>query len=54
MAPLFQMALANKNVSVLLGAQWGDEGKGKIIDYLIENHKVCRKITFRTMQALVD
>uniref|UniRef100_A0A8R1IJ01 Adenylosuccinate synthetase n=2 Tax=Caenorhabditis japonica TaxID=281687 RepID=A0A8R1IJ01_CAEJA len=29
-----------KNVSVLLGAQWGDEGKGKIIDYLIENHKI--------------
>ncbi|CAI4223199.1 unnamed protein product [Auanema sp. JU1783] len=27
-------------VSVLLGAQWGDEGKGKIIDYLIENYKV--------------
>ncbi|VDO43683.1 unnamed protein product [Heligmosomoides polygyrus] len=25
-------------VSVLLGAQWGDEGKGKIIDYLIENN----------------
>ncbi|KHJ80342.1 putative adenylosuccinate synthase [Oesophagostomum dentatum] len=27
-------------VSVLLGAQWGDEGKGKIIDYLIENYDV--------------
>ncbi|KAK6043230.1 hypothetical protein COOONC_19266, partial [Cooperia oncophora] len=25
-------------VSVLLGAQWGDEGKGKVIDYLIENN----------------
>ncbi|VDO41319.1 unnamed protein product [Haemonchus placei] len=27
-------------VSVLLGAQWGDEGKGKVIDYLIENNDV--------------
>ncbi|EGT43681.1 hypothetical protein CAEBREN_17239 [Caenorhabditis brenneri] len=34
------MTSSNKNVSVLLGAQWGDEGKGKIIDYLIENHKI--------------
>jgi len=25
---------------VLLGAQWGDEGKGKVIDYLINNDKV--------------
>ncbi|CAB3396803.1 unnamed protein product [Caenorhabditis bovis] len=34
------MSGASKNVSVLLGAQWGDEGKGKIIDYLIERHGV--------------
>lgn len=27
-------------VTVLLGAQWGDEGKGKIIDYLIFKDKV--------------
>jgi adenylosuccinate synthase len=27
-------------VTVLLGAQWGDEGKGKIIDFLINNEKV--------------
>ncbi|KAK6758899.1 hypothetical protein RB195_016246 [Necator americanus] len=32
-------------VSVLLGAQWGDEGKGKIIDYLIEKNDV--KVTAR-------
>ncbi|VDM37890.1 unnamed protein product [Toxocara canis] len=29
-------------VTVLLGAQWGDEGKGKIIDYLISKNKVSR------------
>lgn len=27
-------------VTVLLGAQWGDEGKGKIVDYLIAKDKV--------------
>ncbi|CAI5453175.1 unnamed protein product [Caenorhabditis angaria] len=36
----FRMASKNANVSVLLGAQWGDEGKGKIIDYLIEKHGI--------------
>ena len=24
---------------VVIGAQWGDEGKGKIVDYLAENAK---------------
>lgn len=27
-------------VTVLLGAQWGDEGKGKIVDYLIAKDEV--------------
>ncbi|KAI3416054.1 Adenylosuccinate synthetase [Globodera pallida] len=27
-------------VTVLLGAQWGDEGKGKVLDFLIGHHKV--------------
>lgn len=35
------VVLADKApVTVLLGAQWGDEGKGKIIDYLISKNKV--------------
>ena len=25
---------------VVIGAQWGDEGKGKIVDFLAENTKV--------------
>ncbi len=30
-------------VDVILGLQWGDEGKGKIVDYLAENYDlVCR------------
>ena len=39
----------NGAVTVLLGAQWGDEGKGKIIDYLIEKYNVssnCVKIIY--------
>ncbi|CAD5215007.1 unnamed protein product [Bursaphelenchus xylophilus] len=28
------------SVAVVLGAQWGDEGKGKIIDFLIDNEKI--------------
>ncbi len=27
-------------VTVVLGAQWGDEGKGKIVDYLIDKEHV--------------
>jgi hypothetical protein len=38
---------AKGTVSVLLGAQWGDEGKGKIIDYLIENYNVSIFYMFR-------
>ena len=30
-------------VDVILGLQWGDEGKGKIVDYLAEKYDlVCR------------
>ena len=28
-------------VDVVLGAQWGDEGKGKLVDILCENTDVC-------------
>ncbi|KAI6219620.1 Adenylosuccinate synthetase [Aphelenchoides fujianensis] len=28
------------SVTVILGAQWGDEGKGKVIDFLINNEQV--------------
>ncbi len=30
-------------VDVLLGLQWGDEGKGKIVDYLAPNYKVVAR-----------
>nr|CAD2139787.1 unnamed protein product [Meloidogyne enterolobii] len=28
------------SVTLLLGAQWGDEGKGKVLDYLIGHYKI--------------
>lgn len=32
-----------KGVTVVLGAQWGDEGKGKVVDMLAANADlVCR------------
>ncbi|MCB0516697.1 MAG: adenylosuccinate synthase [Chitinophagales bacterium] len=30
-------------VDVLLGLQWGDEGKGKIVDYLAENYQIVAR-----------
>ena len=31
------------NIDVLLGLQWGDEGKGKVVDVLTPNYElVCR------------
>ncbi len=30
-------------VNLVVGLQWGDEGKGKIVDHLAQNHDfVCR------------
>ncbi len=31
------------SITVLVGAQWGDEGKGKITDYLAENSKIVAR-----------
>lgn len=28
------------SVSMVLGAAWGDEGKGKLIDYLVNHEQV--------------
>lgn len=38
----YKMEIKNK-VTVVLGAQWGDEGKGKVVDLLAVNSDiVCR------------
>ncbi|KAJ1840739.1 Adenylosuccinate synthase, partial [Coemansia sp. RSA 2703] len=34
-------AAADNKVSVVLGTQWGDEGKGKLVDILAQNIDVC-------------
>lgn len=35
--------LGDRTVSVVLGTQWGDEGKGKVVDMLATNADVvCR------------
>jgi len=33
------------NLSVILGAQWGDEGKGKLVDVLSENFDIVARAT---------
>lgn len=32
-----------ENVDVLLGLQWGDEGKGKVVDYLARNYDIVAR-----------
>ena len=31
------------NVTTIIGAQWGDEGKGKVTDYLADDSKVVAR-----------
>ncbi|MFA4831739.1 MAG: adenylosuccinate synthetase, partial [Patescibacteria group bacterium] len=35
----------SRNLSVILGAQWGDEGKGKLVDILSENFDIVARAT---------
>ena len=44
------MATAKKGpsqVTVVLGSQWGDEGKGKLVDVLAEDADVCCRCQVR-------
>ncbi len=31
-------------VDVVLGAQWGDEGKGKLVDILSAKYDICARV----------
>ena len=31
------------SIRVVLGAQWGDEGKGKIVSYFSKNFDICAR-----------
>lgn len=35
--------MIEKRVDILLGLQWGDEGKGKVVDYLSKNYDVIAR-----------
>jgi hypothetical protein len=39
-----------KNVLVVLGAQWGDEGKGKLVDVIGQEAEICARFAVRTRQ----
>lgn len=34
---------SNSNFCTVLGMQWGDEGKGKLVDILAENYDICAR-----------
>jgi hypothetical protein len=42
---VYDRAIANSSITmsavIVLGAQWGDEGKGKIVDVLCEGIQLC-------------
>ena len=40
-----QMDSVSPQVVAVLGGQWGDEGKGKVIDYIAENFEVVARAT---------
>lgn len=44
--PRFSSSSANKDngIDVVLGAQWGDEGKGKLVDILSQDYDVCARV----------
>mmetsp|Transcript_7145 Transcript_7145/g.10107 ORF Transcript_7145/g.10107 Transcript_7145/m.10107 type:complete len:524 (+) Transcript_7145:258-1829(+) len=48
-ASSYTPAVSNKNknvngIDVVLGAQWGDEGKGKLVDMLSQEYDVCARV----------
>lgn len=43
-------------VTVVLGAQWGDEGKGKVVDLLAMDADIvcrCQVLTFRVQKKIM-
>lgn len=37
-------SLTKPGIDVVLGAQWGDEGKGKLVDVLSQHYDVCARV----------
>jgi len=40
---LFKTSYLSPSVSVVLGTQWGDEGKGKLVDILAADVDICAR-----------
>jgi hypothetical protein len=45
-----QQPKGNK-VDVVLGAQWGDEGKGKLVDCLGQDYDICARVSHMFVPA---
>src|SRR4051794_33942209 len=43
MSVLSSSNLSDKGITVVLGSQWGDEGKGKLVDILAQEADVCAR-----------
>ena len=39
----FKSNIQNK-INIVLGAQWGDEGKGKLVDILSSQYDYCARV----------
>ena len=39
-----QCDMKKGTVDVILGAQWGDEGKGKLVDILSADYEICARV----------
>ena len=39
----FFVAMAEAQVMMVVGSQWGDEGKGKLVDFLTDKVDVCAR-----------
>ena len=42
----------NNKVKVVLGAQWGDEGKGKLVDLLAENADIVARCQVKSFMNI--
>ena len=47
-----QRLIAKNPVTVVLGTQWGDEGKGKIVDMIASDADICCRCQVRFLQFI--
>ena len=44
--------MGSYNVSAVVGVQWGDEGKGRVVDYLASDAELVIRSRAATMPAI--